>query len=325
MTIKTSTELLELLNSAVARELQVSVQYIMQHFKMEGILRKVKAENLLLDQTTYDKIGGFLKKMAIEEMKHAARIIERIYIIGGEATTKADKPMIGNTLKDFMKYGYEAEEEALELYRKAIKEAKKVQDWQTVKMMKDIYKDEEEHLLLFEEYMNLDITEPAGPEDIETESVKVYTNEYFALLNKAVAAEISAIVQYTNQHEKASKIDLRKKDSMLEVITGSNKSGVVSDLLKRLFMQEMDHLEKICERIYLLGGECVYNPAPLPKVGATVDDFLRFGKEGEDYAIVLYRKIIAEAARIGDIVTKRIFESILEEEDEHYWALDDYF
>ena len=38
-------ELLELLNQAVARELQVSVQYMLQHTKMEKILRKIKAEN----------------------------------------------------------------------------------------------------------------------------------------------------------------------------------------------------------------------------------------------------------------------------------------
>jgi hypothetical protein len=51
---------------------------------------------------------------------------------------------------------------------------------------------------------------------------------YFALLNRAVAAEISAILQYTNQHEKASFLALLEKISALEVVTEANKANVVS-------------------------------------------------------------------------------------------------
>ncbi|MHA1700323.1 MAG: ferritin-like domain-containing protein [Promethearchaeota archaeon] len=325
MAIKPTNELLELLNAAVARELGVSIQYMLQHFKMEGIARRSKVENVLLDQTVYDQIGNILKDIAIEEMKHATSIIERIYVLGGKATTKSVRPNVGNDLREFMKLDHQAEKEALELYRKVIKEARNSGDWKTVKLMKEIYIKEEEHLLKFEEFLNLDISEPDELEDIDAESAKVYTDDYFQLLNKAVAAEISAIVQYTNQHEKASQIALRKKESALEVISNKNKASIISDLLKRLFMQEMDHLEKICERIYLLGGECVHDPDPLPEIGETIEDILRLGKKGEDYAIVLYRKIVTKATDIGDVVTKRMFESILEDEDEHFWTLDDFF
>lgn len=314
-----------MLNQGVARELQVSVQYMLQHFKMERILRKVRKENILLEGTTYESLGGILKQMAIEEMKHLADIMERIYYLGGKATTKSDKPQIGENLKDFMEFGYKAEEEALELYRKVITEAEKIGDWETAEMFKEIYRQEEEHLYTFEEYLTVDITEPEGPEDVPTDSVKIYTDDYFELLNKAVAAEISAIVQYTNQHEKASKLALRKKEKPMEVIKSKNKASVISDLLKEVFMKEMDHLEMISERIYLLGGEAAYNPYPLPVIGETVDDFLRLDKKAEDYAIVLYRQIVAEATKLGDTVTKRMFESILEDEDQHYWMFDDYF
>ena len=58
---------------------------------MEKILRKVRPENILLERTTYDAIGELLKKLSIEEMKHAGQIMERIYYLGGEATTKAIK------------------------------------------------------------------------------------------------------------------------------------------------------------------------------------------------------------------------------------------
>lgn len=320
-----SKALMDLLNQAVARELQVSIQYMLQHSKMEKILRKIKAENLLLDKTTYDAIGEELKKFAIEEMKHAGTIMERIYYLGGSATTKATGPTIGNSLKEFAQLGHKAEEEALVLYRKIIDLAMKEGDWETVQIFEKIYSDEEKHFFKFEEYLSLDDSEPDGPEPFPTEFRKIYSDSYFALLNKAVAAEISAIIQYTNQHEKASLLALRKKDTALETITDTNKAQVVSDLLRATFLKEMEHLERISERIYLLEGECVYNPDPLPKVGESVDEFLKLDHKAEDEAIVLYRKIIAEALKLGDTATRKIFEEIVVEEEEHYWTFDDFF
>jgi bacterioferritin len=319
-----SKELLELLNKAVERELQVSVQYFLQHAKMEKIARRVKPENILLDKTTYDAIGAELKVFSIEEMKHLGAIMERIYILGGKATTKSTKPKIGKNLKEFVTFGYEDEKGALELYGKILSQAKKENDWETFKLFQEIYSDEEKHLLWFEEYLKIDIKEPDMPEPPEAKFTKIYTDEYFALLNKALAAEISAIIQYTNQHEKASQIKLRKKDSSLEIITDSNKAQVVSDMLKEIFLEEMQHMEDIAERIYLLGGECIYNPDPLPKVGETIEEFILNDREGEDYAIVLYRQIVKKANELGDTVTKDLFESIIADEERHFWMFDDF-
>src|SRR3990170_6985640 len=98
MAIKPTSEYFELLNKAVSREIQVSIQYMLQHAKMEKLIRKVISENILLDKTTYEAVGKFLKEFAIQEMKHAAAVMERIYYLGGTATTESDKPSIGNTL-----------------------------------------------------------------------------------------------------------------------------------------------------------------------------------------------------------------------------------
>jgi len=166
--------------------------------------------------------------------------------------------------------------------------------------------------------------EPEGPEPPLSEWRKILTDDYFALLNRAVAAEISAIIQYTNQHEKASLLALREKISALEVVTEANKAKVVSEMLKTIFLVEMEHLEKISERIYLLEGECTVSPDPLPQVGETVDDFLKLDHEAENIAIVLYRQIIAEALKRGDTTTRRMFEDIVMQEEEHYWTFDDF-
>jgi len=326
MAAKTTPEYFELLNHAVSREIQVSLQYMLQHAKMEKLIRKIIPENILLDKTTYDAVGKFLREIAIQEMKHAAAIEERIYYLGGSATTKADKPYIGNSLSEFAKNGVKAEEEALTLYRKIIAEAGKMEDWETREVFEKIYGEEEQHLFKFQEYVNFqDESDEPGPLAVPlSEWRNIFTHDYFVLLNKAVAAEISAIIQYTNQHEKASFLRLRMKNTPLEVVKETNKAKVVSDLLKPIFMMEMDHLEKISERIYLLEGEATYNPDPLPQVGETADDFLKLDHEAENYALVLYRQIIHEAMKRGDSKTRRLFEDIVSQEEDHYWTFDDY-
>ncbi len=47
--------------------------------------------------------------------------------------------------------------------------------------------------------------------------------------------------------------------------------------------------------------------------------------KAEDEAIVLYRGIIAEAFKRGDTATRLMFEKIVDEEEQHYWAFDDFF
>jgi bacterioferritin len=323
MAVKTTPEYIDLLNEAVEREIQVSLQYLLQHGKMEKLIMKKLPENILLDKTTYEAVGKFLREIGIQEMKHAASIMERIYYLGGEATTKAKKPIVGDSLSQFAKLGVDAEEEALILYRKIIDEARSAGDYETHELFEKIYGEEEKHLFKFQEYVK--IRDESQVETIKlSEWRKVFNDDYFALLNKAVASEIMAIIQYTNQHEKAALLTLRMKETPLEVVTEKNKTKAVSDLLKGVFMQEMEHLEKISERIYLLEGEATVMPNPFPKVGNTADEFLILDHAAENDAIVLYREIIVEAMKRGDTLTRRMFEDIVIQEEEHYWKFDDY-
>ncbi len=323
--LKVSNEYLDLLNKGVAREMQVSAQYMLQHTKMEKLLRKVIKENILLDSTTYDEFGKILKDFAIEEMKHLAAIMERIYILGGEATTKPDQVTIGNSIKEFAQIGVKAEEEALEMYRTIIEAAKENGDLKTWGLFTQIYSEEEEHLLKFQDYSEV-LDEPDLGETSESEWRSIFNDsDYIALLNKALAAEISANIQYTIQHEKAEGLErMRRKKDPLEVVTGKNKASVVSGMLKTIFLQEMEHMEKIAERIFEIDREALAQVDPLPEIGENVDDFITLDREAENYAIVLYRKIIEEATKKGDIKTKRMFEDIIQQEEEHYWMFDDF-
>jgi bacterioferritin len=324
MAVKTTTEYIDLLNKAVEREIAVSLQYMLQHAKMEKLVRRTIPENILLDKTTYDAVGKFLREIAIQEMKHAASIIARIYYLGGKATTKSGKPNIGDSISEFAKLGVKAEEEALTLYRQIIETSGKMGDWETRELFEKIYGEEEGHFFRFQEYTEFQ-DEKEEPSKVPLPKWrKIYTDDYFALLNKAVAAEITGIIQYTNQHEKAVFLELRMKNTPLETITETNKANVVSKILKEIFMQEMDHLEKISERIYLLEGEATVNPDPLPVVGNTAMDFLTLDHALESSAISLYRQIIAEALKCGDTTTRRMFEDIIIQEENHFWTFDDF-
>jgi bacterioferritin len=324
MAVKISPDYVDLLNKAVEREIQVSLQYILQHAKMEKLVRRTIPENILLDKTTYDAVGKFLREIGIQEMKHAASIMERIYYLGGAASTKSSKITVGDSISEFAKLGIKAEEEALTLYRQIIEIAGKMGDWETRELFEKIYGEEEGHLFKFQEYTKFQDEKDEPSKVPLPEWRKIYTDDYFTLLNKAVSAEITGILQYTNQHEKAAFLALRMKNTALETVTGTNKAEVVSKILKGVFMQEMDHLEKISERIYLLEGEAAFKPDPLPVVGETAQDFLVLDHALESSAISLYRQIIAEALKRGDTTTRRLFEDIIVQEEDHFWTFDDF-
>ena len=69
MSVKVTPEYIDMLNKAVERELQVSIQYFLQHAKMEKLMRKTLPGNILLDKTAYDVLGKELKDISITEMK----------------------------------------------------------------------------------------------------------------------------------------------------------------------------------------------------------------------------------------------------------------
>jgi bacterioferritin len=132
---KVSDELKSLLNEAVAREIQVSVQYMWQHVQVVGV-RAVAVQD-------------HFKQTAIAEMKHAEKIAERLWYLGGTPTTKPAPIEVGKTLKEFLELDTKAEVEAVVMYRQIIELATKEHDVTTAFIFKEILEDEEEHHDLF--------------------------------------------------------------------------------------------------------------------------------------------------------------------------------
>lgn len=126
-----SKELQDMLNKGIAREIQVSIQYMWQHVLWKGVKGfAVKDE---------------LKEIAITEMKHAEAIAERLATLGGVPTTKPDPIFVGETLKEMLELDKKAEEGAITLYRQTIEMAQKEGDTTTVRLFRQILSDEEEH------------------------------------------------------------------------------------------------------------------------------------------------------------------------------------
>ncbi|MFX1521290.1 MAG: bacterioferritin [Promethearchaeota archaeon] len=126
-----SEELLNLLNKSIARELQVSIQYMWQHVLWSGVKAfAVKDE---------------LKSTAITEMKHAEAIAERLAYLGGTPTTKPEPIFVGENLKEMLEKDKKDEEGAISLYKQIIKKANAEEDITTARLFKKILEDEEEH------------------------------------------------------------------------------------------------------------------------------------------------------------------------------------
>jgi bacterioferritin len=126
-----SKEMLDMLNKAIAREMQVAVQYMWQHVMWKGVKGfAVKDE---------------LKSISVTEMKHAEEIAERLAYLGGTPTTKPEPIVIGENLKEMIKRDKEDEEGAIKMYKQIIEMAKKEGDEVTKRMFQKILSDEEEH------------------------------------------------------------------------------------------------------------------------------------------------------------------------------------
>lgn len=130
-----SRKLLELLNKGVARELQVSIQYMWQHVQVTGI------EGVL--------VRHIFKEIAISEMKHAEEIAERISSLNGIPTEKPEPIFVGGSLIEMLKQDQQNEEDAIRLYKSTIQVAELEGDVTTRGLLEKILSDEETHVDIF--------------------------------------------------------------------------------------------------------------------------------------------------------------------------------
>ena len=94
----------------------------------------------------YHRIGTFIRKSSIDEMKHAEELIERILFL--DATPKMDymELNIGTDVRSQLEADFKLEVNAVAMYNKSIKIARDEGDDQSRELFSKLLKDEEGHV-----------------------------------------------------------------------------------------------------------------------------------------------------------------------------------
>lgn len=127
------------------------------------------------------------------------------------------------------------------------------------------------------------------------------SDELKKMLNDAIAIEIAASVQYMWQY--------------VQVI--GVKGRAVAGKFKETAIAEMKQAEELAERLWYLNGTPTTQLAPI-KVGESLKEFLELDTKMEEEGIRLYKRMIDQAQKDGDVTTAFMIKEILEVEEEHH-------
>lgn len=131
--MKGNEKIIEHLNMRLAEELTAINQY-MVHSEM-------------CDNWGYERLHKLIEKRAIDEMKHAEKLIARILFLDGRPTvSKLNRVHIGAEVPKMHQNDRSAEESAILGYNESIRLAVEVGDNGTRELLEAILKEEEEHI-----------------------------------------------------------------------------------------------------------------------------------------------------------------------------------
>ncbi len=131
--MKGNDRLLVTLNDLLAEELTAVNQY-MVHAGM-------------CENWGYEKLHQLIEKRAIDEMKHAEKLIDRIIFLEGSPTVSTLNTInIGAKVEAQFQNDHQGEATAVKIYNDAIKLAAEVGDNGTKLLLQSILSDEERHI-----------------------------------------------------------------------------------------------------------------------------------------------------------------------------------
>ncbi len=94
----------------------------------------------------YHKLGDYIKKQSIDEMKHAEELIERLLFLDATPKMEYMELKIGQSVKQQLEADLKLEENAVEMYNKAVQIARDAGDDASREIFTRLLKDEEEHV-----------------------------------------------------------------------------------------------------------------------------------------------------------------------------------
>jgi bacterioferritin len=131
--MKGDQKILEVLNQRLSEELTAVSQYM------------VHAE--MCDNWGYAKLAEAVEKRAIDEMKHAEKLIARILFLEGKpVVSNLQKMFVGDKVETQLKNDHQAENDAVKAYNESVKTAAALGDNGSRELFESILKDEETHI-----------------------------------------------------------------------------------------------------------------------------------------------------------------------------------
>jgi bacterioferritin len=126
-------KVIEQLNAALSSELTAIVQYMTQ--------------SEMCQNWGYKRLGERTKVRAIEEMRHAEGLIERIIFLDSIPTVDVGlKPQLGNNVQQQMEINLKDEQDAVHQYNGAVKVCVEAKDDGSRVLFEHMIKDEERHV-----------------------------------------------------------------------------------------------------------------------------------------------------------------------------------
>jgi bacterioferritin len=131
--MKGNEKIIERLNGRLSEELAAISQYMVH--------------SSLCENWGYGKLHKAVEKRAIDEMKHAEMLINRILFLEGRPTVSVLAPIsIGADVEAQIKNDWAGENGAISMYNQDIRNAADLGDHGTKQMLESILKDEEAHI-----------------------------------------------------------------------------------------------------------------------------------------------------------------------------------
>lgn len=123
-----------------------------------------------------------------------------------------------------------------------------------------------------------------------------------ALLNQAVADEMSAVHQYMYFH-------FHCDDQGYDLLAG---------LFKQTAIEEMLHIERLAERVLFLKGDVEMVAAVEVQKIHDVQKMLQCARQMEEDSAKLYNQLANQCGANADSASKKLFEDLVIDEERHY-------
>ena len=127
-----NAEVIAQLNKALKEELTAINQYFL-HAEM-------------CHNWGYHRIGAYIKKQSIDEMKHAEKLIERLLFLDATPNMSYMDLNVGGNVKAQLEADLKLEENAVAMYNNAVKVSREAGDDVSRELFSLLLKDEEDHV-----------------------------------------------------------------------------------------------------------------------------------------------------------------------------------